>query len=514
MEKMSRTPTSTFLALALVLPGPAFASKKPAPLAAPGTGIYRPAGPDDGDAEQAQADGGVVDEQPREPREAAPGPAPQPAAEPAAPAPAPEPAAAESAEKAPAAKPRRARERQKRRAANSKRSRRPASAARAKAGRLIVAGIRRLGAKQFSAAIASFEKAAEADRGSANAFYHLGDAYFQRGFQEGLPERADKDDARRALDAYESALGLDPSLRSVKDPYLLYHGMAQCQEALGDFAKALETLKSAATVAHRNPMPHLYGARIRYKMRDFDMSARNLYFSVRRARKLRAYPQLAKLLRDDPHFTSLLAVPQNKLIVESYDAVAQGVLSEDEAKERIRGFPQYRDALTSLPTRRPQSLDEPSQDPKVLRLIEEAHLAFDHERFRQAIAAYQQALASDSGKGTIDAVQRSLLLERIGASYRRLGLTGEAIRVLRKAVEEQAENSGAYYELSLSYAVQGELGNAMASLNKALDHAVTLPQLRKTLLLARTDSELEPLRDLPKFGQIISAHSQRLRARK
>jgi len=382
-----------------------------------------------------------------------------------------------------------------------------------KAGRLIVGGLKEFKAQRYSAAINRFEKATRTDSTSANAFFHLGNAYYHRAFSGGAPENADKDDARNAVDAYETALAIDERLTSVKDPFLLYHGLAQSYDALGRYPDALKAIRSATKASRRNPMPHLYGARIRYKMRDFEMSQKNFYYSVRRARRVRAYPALAQLIKTDPMFSSLLTIPQNKLILEVYDALHNGTLTEEEAKERIRGYRPYRDALSNLPTRKPGSFRTPDSDPRdpeVVRRIEEAHLAFNHERYRQAISAYQDALSVDSQKGTLDLVQKSLILERIGASYLNLGLAGEAVRVLRHAVRTMPNNSAAHYQLALAYSVNGELGNALSSLNRALDNATTLPQLRKTLLLARTDSEFEPLKELTRYREIIKSHSRKL----
>ena len=384
----------------------------------------------------------------------------------------------------------------------------PKTANKAKAGRLLVEGMKQLEAQQLSTAIALFDKATRVDSNSANAFFRLGDAYYRRAFQKGTPESADKDDVHNAIEAYETALGLDPELETIKDPFLLYHGLAQCDEALGRYQDALETIKKAGLLAPQNPMPYLYGAKLRYKMREFEKSSENLLYSVRRARKIKAYPALAKLVRTDPLFVNLLDVPRNRAIFDAYDAVQTGTLSEAEAQGRIDGKTDYRDSLT--PARqnvatRPGAA--PLRDPVVLKKLDMGNAAFNQQHYRESILEFQSALNEDSRRGTLDPAQRSMIYERIGTCYRGMGLTSEAIRVLTHAVEQQPDNAGAYYQLALSYSANGELNNALAALNQSLSAAQTQPELRKIMLQARTDMEFTPVRDLPKFREILSSHS-------
>lgn len=413
---------------------------------------------------------------------------------------------ASAAAKAKASPGKRYRKAAKRRAIRSHRS---------KAGRLILQGLEKMAAQQFSAAVVLFEKATKADPHSANAFYHLGDAYYRRSFVRG-PEKADQDDAENAVDAYETAREIDPKLSSIKDPFLLYHGLAQCYEALEQYPKALKAIRKAAVVSRANPMPHLYGAKVRYKMRDFDMSSANLYYSVRRARKVNMYPALAKLIRSDPMFSNLLDVPKNKKIIEVFDAVQAGMIGEDEAKERIESKAaapgDLRDALSPLPRRSLPAVT--LRDPMVVKHLDRAKKAYEHQQYRAAIRSYQAALSADAKKGTLDSIQKSTIYERIGSSYRMMGLAGEAIRVLRQAVEEKPDNSAAHYQLSLCFSMSGELGKALTALNKALDTAGTSTELRKTMLMAKTDSELTPVRDLQRYREIMGSYSTKLRARR
>ncbi|MBI5595871.1 MAG: tetratricopeptide repeat protein [Elusimicrobia bacterium] len=374
-------------------------------------------------------------------------------------------------------------------------------------------------AQQYSRAITIYERATRIDSSSAEAFLHLGNAYFSRAFVHGNGS-VDKDDAQGAVDAYETALGLDPKLASVSNPYTLYHGLSQCHEALGNYGKALASLKGAAKSNPDNPMPHLYGARIRTKLGETDKASANLYWSARRALKLNMYPQLSKLVRTDPMFAGLMGQPRSKVIMESFDAVSRGSLTEEQAKERIRAAgtaEDLRDAVRDVPTlstSRPRSMDIPAVDEAVMARIEDGHRAYEAGAFSDAAAAYHAAVTADKTRGSMDTVMRSLVYERLGSAYRHLGHAGEASRVLSKAVESLPNNSSAHYELALCLAIGGRPGDSLSALNRALDTAATMPQLRKTLIMAKTDPELASIRDLPRFKLIVESHSRKLSARR
>ncbi|TPW18911.1 MAG: hypothetical protein FD126_3213, partial [Elusimicrobia bacterium] len=387
-----------------------------------------------------------------------------------------------------------------------------------KAARTLAEGRAAERAQQFSRAVALYEKATKQDPSSADAFFHLGNAYFGRAFQRA--DRADRDDAQAAVDAYETALGIDPTLKSIRDPFLLYHGLSQSYETVGAYQKALGALKMASKNNPNNPMPHLYGARVRMKMGDTERASANLYWSVKRARALNMFPQLARMLREDAVFAGLMGIPQSKVILDSYDAVYRGAITEDQAKERIRNAAEMgdmRDAVRDVPnsrTSRPGSMDAPVTDPVVLQRIDDGHRAFEAGNYQQAVTDYQSALTADGPKGTMDAVLRSMTLERLGSSYRHMGLAGEGVRALTRAIETLPENSAAHYELALCLAAGGRPGEALSALNRALDTAGTLAQLRKTLILSKTDPELASVRDIPRYRLIVESHERKMTARR
>jgi tetratricopeptide (TPR) repeat protein len=152
----------------------------------------------------------------------------------------------------------------------------------------------------------------------------------------------------------------------------------------------------------------------------------------------------------------------------------------------------------------------PMQDPEILRQIDAGHLSYHAQTYRDAIESYQAALNADAKKNTLDAVQKSLVYERMGSAYRHLGLSGEALRVLERSVTELPQNSSAYYEMALCYAAGGQLGTSLTYLNKALENSTSQAQLKRTLMMAKTDTELEAARDMERYEAIINTHSAKV----
>ncbi|MBI4425166.1 MAG: tetratricopeptide repeat protein [Elusimicrobia bacterium] len=389
---------------------------------------------------------------------------------------------------------------------------------RSKARQLLTEGLQALRRREFNGAIAAFQRASEADPGSAQAFFQLGNAFFQRGFQRGTPDRADADDTQRALEAYQTSMALDPELKGLGEPFLLYHGMGQCLESLGRYDEAAEQMRRAAKAAPHNPMPMLYAAELRHRMRDMKKSAENLHQGVLRARRIGAYRSMAKLVRSHPQFAGMLRLPQNRAVLDAYDKVEAGKLAEGQAMDQVEEQLGMRDALRDTVREpadesRARIVAAPRADPRIQELLEQADGDFKWRQFRRAIVGYEQALREDRTKGSLDGAQRASVLERAGAAYRQLGLTNEAVQTLERSAQEGPRNPSTYYQLALAYSTAGQFTSALNALDKSFRHAQGALELRKTLLLARTDTELEPLRDLPAFQRMISTYALRARAR-
>ncbi|HVE12599.1 MAG TPA: tetratricopeptide repeat protein [Elusimicrobiota bacterium] len=404
----------------------------------------------------------------------------------------------------------------------------PAPRSPAQARRLVAEGIRQTQARQYSTAIAGLEKAVKMDDSSAEAFARLGDAYYKRAYEGKSTAGADKDDAQSAVDAFRTSLALDPAGRSITDLYGVHHALAQCYDVLGRRDDALAVLKVAAFESPKNPMPNLYAASLRMRMGDTALAAANFETSVKRAYRVQKVPELARLVRSDSSFSDLLSLPANQATLRAYEGAAGGTMSEAQAEERSRsaraatGTDQpaetgMRDAVASRSAQLRDSIKgqaaaqradpRTAGDPEVYQILDKANNAFAAQRMAEAANYYRATLEADSKRGSLDEVQRSLVLERLGTAYRQQGATTEAARVLEGAVEQMPQNASAHYQLALCYATDGQLAKSLTSLNKALDAAPTKADLRKFMLLARTDSELEGARDLPKFDEILRAHT-------
>ncbi|MBI3550716.1 MAG: tetratricopeptide repeat protein [Elusimicrobia bacterium] len=385
---------------------------------------------------------------------------------------------------------------------------------------LLKKGLEQMSSQDYSAAITSFDRATQANSGSAEAFFRLGDAYYHRAFERGTAQ-ADPNDAGQAVAAFETALVLDPGLRNLSDPYMLHHGMAMSFVAMRKYDEALGELRKAMAVSPGNPMPAVYAAQIRLKMNDPALSTANLQLSIQRARKLNSYPALARLLKTDNNFSDLMSVPQNRALLEEYDDVQGGRISEEQARDRVQEDATPRDALrdsvANAPTLASQSgsyrgFASRDRDPSILEHLNKGHEEFRYGHHQNAITEYRAALDADQYRGSLDSAQKSLLFENLGTSYRLLGQIEEAVGTLESAVKALPQNSSAYYQLALAYAGTGRAQKALSALDNAFRNARNVGELRKTLLLAKTDVEFDAFRSSPAFQRILMPNQDRVRA--
>lgn len=361
---------------------------------------------------------------------------------------------------------------------------------------------------QWDPAIHSFERATQAN-GGCSAYFMLGWAHYQRGFASGDPATADKQDAQETVNAYMMALALDPKLRSLAKPYALYQSLAMAYEALGSQEKAADAYKKAFAFAPADPLLPLYAARLRLEMGQNDKAVANMTLALKKAKAARQEAKLVRLVKTDPLFAPMLA-----------DPVLAGMVG---APVRIMAQPRTETfvALKDLPAN--GGLRDSVKDtvviaraPKVSaeeRAITD-RLAFGNDqyklgRYRAAIDAYNDALTLNQESGSLSQGQMGFVYERIGAAYNRLGLAPEAIRTLRKAVERLPMDSAADYELALAYSVTGHFQEALKSLKECFGSTGSTTELRRFMIQAKTDAELEPLRDMPAFASLVSDYSER-----
>lgn len=386
----------------------------------------------------------------------------------------------------------------------------------------IAAGLDGLKRKEYTAAISNFQKAAKA-RGDGASYFLLGYAYYQRAFLSGIPETADKQDALETVNAYMTAIALDPSLERVAQPYKLWHSLALSYEALGSDEKAVDAYKKAVQAAPNNPMLPLYAARLRLKMGDVEKSVENLTLALARARQTRQDGPVLDVIKTSPLFAQLLASPAHARVLHGYDAsivvptdVAATPAPQRRAPMNVRAETLgdaygLRDSVrqTAAPVRPTLS----QKDQGVMDQLAAAAEEYKFRRYRQSITAYGEVLLLNQDSGVLSPAQLAMVHERIGTAYNRLGQSNEAIRELQRSVQDMPFNTAAHYQLALAYSVAGLYRESLKALNETFKTSATPADLRRYMLLAKTDAELDPIRDLPGFASTVSEYSAKLSAR-
>lgn len=372
---------------------------------------------------------------------------------------------------------------------------------------LIRMGLSSLDARDYVGAIAAFKQATRLDKNDSGAFFLLGYAHYQKGFQGGAPSSASRQDAVETIAAYTTALALDPRLSKVSAPYKLYHSMALSYEALESNDKAVECYRKAFEAAPHNPMLPLYAARLRLRMGETAKAASNLALSFRTASAQDKQAAIVKILKTDPNFSTMMAEPSLKKIAAQYDAGVDLAASAKTAPDA-----DLRDSVRSAPDARRQIIEAPQQDPAVMKLLTAADDEYNFRRFRDAIDAYNATLRENQRTGTLSVTQLSMVYERMGTAYNKLGNSAAAIRALQYSLQQMPFNASANYQLALAYSVAGKFTQSLRALSEALKNAPSEGERRKLMLLAKTDSELDPLRDLPGFHGMMSEYSERLQA--
>lgn len=371
----------------------------------------------------------------------------------------------------------------------------------AEAARLMSLGMGNLERGEYSAAISSLNKAVRR-QGSVSTYFLLGWAHYQRGFKAGSVEGADKDDAQSAIDAYNMALSLDPKLKDLPDASRLHFSLAMSHEAVGSFEAALASYKNAFRAAPSKALIPLHAARLRFKMRDSEKALHNLEVAYKKASKAGQLNALQAAAKKDPSFRTMLASPLHRRalgVVADEDTM---VASNDMASGELR------DALRDAPAKA-----APAQDPEVLEKVAQGNLEFKFRRFGAAIAAYEDAVALDRERLTLGAPQKAQLWEKIGTSYNKLGQSDEAIAALRKALQDNPMNPSAHYQTALAFAVSGKTASALSALKDAFAAAANPADLRRFVILSKTDVELEAVRDLPEFRATVGQYADRVALR-
>jgi tetratricopeptide (TPR) repeat protein len=371
--------------------------------------------------------------------------------------------------------------------------------------RLMSEGLGDLQRGEYTAAITSLTKAVQA-KGTVSTYFLLGWAHYQRGFKQGAVETADRDDAQSAIDAYGMAISLDPKLRALPDPARLYFSLALCDEAVESYDKSLEAYKSALRLAPNKALIPLNAARLRLKMKDPEKAMSNLAMAIDKADKAGKESALIAAVQNDPVFAPILADRAMRRMLGVAAPAQDGTMVA--SNDSVRGE-DLRDSVSDGPSR----VAAPAQDPAVLDKIAQGNLEFKFRRFQNAVADFNEALSINSERLTLSADQIADLYEKIGTSYNKLGSAEQAVRSLQKSLQQNPMNAGAHYQIALAYAMDGQTAAALHALKESFDSTGDPAELRRLVLLSKTDVELEAVRDLPGFAQLSADVADRVALR-
>jgi tetratricopeptide (TPR) repeat protein len=378
----------------------------------------------------------------------------------------------------------------------------PASAApaRPEVKALLKKGLAAMERRDFASAIKTFSKASALGPDS-RALFLLGYAHSQRGSQRASASAADKRDALEAVSAYSQALAIDPELKVIADKSRFYRSLAWGHETSGSFEAAADAYRSALAAAPKNPMIGLQLARVYSRLGDPVRAAESLQASLDAARELGQETLILNTVRRNPKYSSMLAYPDVAAVVVDETAssgvlVAQaaGVSRGEELRDAVRDpGPALSRGLASMPL----------PDPAVTGAVSQGDENFKFRQYRGAINAYEAAARLDSRTQTLSPTQRAILYERLGTAYNRLGLTLEAVLPLQRSLQAAPQNPAAHYQLALAYSVSGRFKEALRALDAAFRCAPSKGEMRRYMILAKSDLELEPLRDMGSFNSLL-----------
>ncbi|MDD5302728.1 MAG: tetratricopeptide repeat protein [Elusimicrobia bacterium] len=377
------------------------------------------------------------------------------------------------------------------------------SKANPEAQRLMSTGLANLQNGETSAAISAFNKAVRKE-GSVSTYFLLGWAHYQRGFKNGSTESADRDDAQSAIDAYAMALSLDSSLKELPDASRLYFSMALCYEAVQSYDKALDAYKMAFRAAPTKALIPMNAARLRLKMGDTPKAVSNIEIAMSKAMRNGQGKTLRDAVRRDPAFAPLIANAASRKAL----GIGEGEDGAMVADLGVRGE-EMRDAVRDTAPK-PAA---PAQDAQVLEKIAQGNIEFKFRRYISAVSAYNEALSLDQERMTLGAPQTAGVYEKIGTAYNKLGQSEVAVRSLQKALQQNPMNPSAHYQIALAYAMSGKTAVALNALNESFKSCAGPNDLRRFVMQAKTDTELEAVRDLPAFRSTVAQYADRVALR-
>jgi tetratricopeptide (TPR) repeat protein len=374
---------------------------------------------------------------------------------------------------------------------------------------LLKKGLADLERRDFDAAIKKFTKASRLSP-DCRAQFLLGLAHYEKGSQNSDPDAADKNEAQAAVDAYAKAMAIDPSLKVITDRARFYKSLAWSYEVLRSYDKAAEAYESAVAAAPGNPMLPLQAARVYSRLGEPLKAAQSLTSSLDRAKRLKQEGLIAQTVRSNPRFSSMLAYPDVAAVLGE-PATIKGLVAQATPAS---GPEELRDAVADRgPSLGRELAAAPRPDPKAMGALAAGDDDFKFRQYQTAINAYETAARLDAKAQAMSPVQRAILYERMGTSYNHLGRAEEAVVALQMSLQAMPGDAASHYQLAVAYALTRRSGEALGSLAKALESAPSRSELRRLLIQAKSDPELEPVRDLPGFDSLVGRYEDDLTRR-
>ncbi len=308
---------------------------------------------------------------------------------------------------------------------------------------------------------------------------------------------------------------------------------------------AIRKISRAIRADRQAPAFYLHASRLRIKMGDWERSAGNLHYAIRRARREGAYAGMAEEVRSKGEYALILTSGKNRNILELYDAVEKGEMTEAEARRRILTPDDMRDALAGLAGADAEALQIPvlapseavedvaaieADDNAIEELPEQIQVvcatggcarerlkaaiargdqAFVEKRYEDAAANYELALTISELGSDLDAQKRARLFKRVGVCMRRMGLLDESVKLLAVAIKALPNSSSAAYELAATYTLLGEDKKAVGQLKKVFKKAERAGRVERLVAHMKADPDFETLMDSTRYSKLVEKFTAR-----
>jgi tetratricopeptide (TPR) repeat protein len=312
-------------------------------------------------------------------------------------------------------------------------------------------------------------------------------------------------------------------------------------EEKGHLDAAMKQLRLAIRLDRSDPEPFLQATRVRHKMGDREKAAGNLYFAVQRARRAGEYAAFAERVRTDEDYKGVLGDSGNSRVLDLFDAVDGGLMTEADAKARLRKPEPLRDALAgiagpSAALRAPvtpipsqllppggKTVRKPLRTPaettticakgcsktRLDDLLSRAELSFGEGRYEDAAAQFELSLTlAELGDGMTEQ-RRGKTFERIGVSLRRMGLVRESITPLKAATRYLKGGTSAELQLAASYSKLGDERRSLKMLRRVFKKATAARASDVMVARIQADPEFSAITGSPRYEDLVARYRGR-----